>query len=182
MNETSYLILLVLLTLILLVILVLLGLVIYLVVKKEFLSGDKNQSPAIKEEETAEFIERLCHFHPEDRAKGSCAICEKMLCEKCLLSEEHLNFCHEHFSTYSRNEWKKVFSTKVNPQNPDFAAELYDIKNSIWNEHQFPVYIETQHKINVENDQIESYMHLYSISENLSLVTQVLNKFNLSKM
>ena len=102
-----------------------------------------------------------CPNHREEGVKGVCAICEKKFCEKCLrTAEEGPTFCLEHIKTFLNTSWAEIGRTRTTPDNPDAAAHLYKAKREFLKKHSFPCFISTSYKIDVQNDQIDSFVSL----------------------
>ena len=82
---------------------------------------------------------------------------------------EKLIFCLEHYSLYITNKWEVLFTTYVNTKMPFQAVKLHDLKADLWKD-KIPSYMETHYKINLDNDEIESQVFLYCISDQLQLL------------
>ena len=117
----------------------------------------------------------MCDTHPNNRANGSCAICEKLLCEDCNMEIDRFHFCPEHFQLFTSNKWEMLDKIKTTPETTEASAHLFDFKRSKWKENKTPMYIEIHYQINVENDQIESDVALYAIADQAQLLKDELN-------
>jgi hypothetical protein len=112
---------------------------------------------ALKAQQSSVF----CHNHADKSGVGSCGICEHVYCEGCLKEWEHLRFCPEHFQTYTNNKWTHITNVKTTPEETENAVPIYQFKKNIWESEDIPTFIETDYKINVEGDFVESYVKLY---------------------
>ena len=70
----------------------------------------------------------MCDTHPANRANGSCAICEKLLCEDCNMMNGKLHFCPEHFSFYNQNNWVEIDRVKTTPDTTEKSGYLFSFK------------------------------------------------------
>jgi hypothetical protein len=102
----------------------------------------------------------FCSNHPDEYAHGTCAICEKGFCEKCLREVDKIHFCPEHFQTFVNNEWGLVIEERSTPDTAEATQYIHDFKREIWKEG-IPSYIVTHYKINVEGDFVESFVQFY---------------------
>ena len=121
----------------------------------------------------------MCDTHPNNRANGSCAICEKLLCEDCNMMSGKLHFCPEHFNFYNKNTWIEVDRVKTTPETTEKSGYLFSFKKEKWQNKNIPLVIEIHYKINLDNDQIESEVGLFctegyktEIQEELRLIKQ----------
>ncbi len=107
-------------------------------------------------------FEATCHNHPKEPSEGACAICDKYFCKSCLKSHQNLLFCREHISLYLNSHWEEVYSVKSTPNNPEAGVIIVDWKKEIWDTESLPLFVQTHYKINVDGDQIESWVVLFS--------------------
>lgn len=146
-----------------------LGLIVYFV----FFKKDTPQPKAIPTQqelkEKAHKIEKpavdapvltTCEFHEEARAVNVCAICATQLCELCVREDENIVFCPEHFKTYVDHNWVEITNIKTTADTPEASAHVHEFKKKIWNKNGTPTFIVTHYKIDLDNDQIESYVKL----------------------
>ena len=149
-------------------IIILLGVVaglVYLLVKKrkmpKKLWGDSSDPVP---------MEANCHWHTKKEAVGICAICSKSLCQTCLKQWEKLQFCPEHFRTFGENKWIYITNLKTTPEDPGQVEFLFRMKQQLWKEQELPTYIVTHYKIDIETDEIESYVMLYCRSQDIEVI------------
>lgn len=105
--------------------------------------------------------EFYCLNHPEEMSSGVCDICEKAFCAHCLKNHKNLHFCPEHLQIFLTAKWDVVTTVKTNPEETTEGVRLYHVKHDLWKDG-IPSYLETQYKINIENDFIESFVALYA--------------------
>ena len=110
----------------------------------------------------------MCDTHPNARANGHCAICEKLLCEDCNMESEKLHFCPEHYALFTENDWELLQKVKTTPDTTEESAHLFEFKNDKWKNEKVPLYVEIHYQINIENDQIESDVALYALKDQAS--------------
>ncbi len=116
---------------------------------------------AIKEQ--AEEVEKnraYCSLHSNEVAKGMCSICQEAFCENCLRDQEGMNFCSSHLGLFLAHQWVAVEEVKTTPETPETALPVYRFKRKIWSDKGVPAIISTHYKINLEGDDIESYVKL----------------------
>ncbi|MBY0515812.1 MAG: hypothetical protein K2P81_02810 [Bacteriovoracaceae bacterium] len=110
-------------------------------------------------------IEATCQNHENEPSEGACAICDKYFCKSCLKSNQNLWFCREHVSLFLNFEWGEVFSVKSTANDPEAGVAVVDWKKQEWETNGTPLYIQTHYKINVDGDQIESWVVLFAREE-----------------
>jgi hypothetical protein len=106
-------------------------------------------------------VELNCIHHPKIPAVGSCSICENTFCSICLKNHKSLQLCKDHLELFLSNDWGEITTVHTNPNEPEKGIFLYDFKKAVWDSDQIPTYIQTQYKINLESDEIESFVALY---------------------
>lgn len=131
------------------------------------LAHDDRLHPAIKQrlDEAKSAKARLledatCVLHPKEPSEGSCAICNQYFCHSCLKPQQSMLFCREHVGIYLAAAWAEVHSVKSNPHDVEAGVELVEWKKRLWETDKVPTIIQTHYKINVEGDQIESWVVL----------------------
>lgn len=128
------------------------------------LSTDIEHAPQIKLSAKKSIIDTpiltTCKNHEEARAVNVCAICADQLCELCVREDEHIVFCPEHFKTYVDHKWVEISNVRTTADTPEASAYVYEFKKKIWKKEGTPTFIVTHYKIDLDNDQIESYVKL----------------------
>ena len=109
-----------------------------------------------------EMIESTCANHPNEPSEGGCAICAKYFCVNCLKTHGILNFCREHYNVFLSANWSEAYTVKSTPDDPEAGVKVVDWKNKVFETEGTPTYVETHYKINVEGDQIESWIVLFA--------------------
>lgn len=117
------------------------------------------EAQALKAQQHAE---ANCHLHPKEPSEGACAICDHYFCKSCLKSQQSLLFCREHVNLYLNSDWTEVHSIKSTPQDPEAGVAVVEWKKGMWERESLPMYIQTHYKINLEGDQIESWVVLFA--------------------
>jgi hypothetical protein len=123
-------------------------------------------------------IEASCHLHPKEPSEGSCAICAEYFCKSCLKPQQSLLFCREHLNLYLNSQWSEVCNVKSSPTDPEAGVELIDWKKKLWDSEGTPTFIQTHYKINVDGDQIESWVVLFAREKETDEVRKRLGKFS----
>jgi hypothetical protein len=117
--------------------------------------------------------EGMCHYHSNEAARAQCAICSDLLCQQCNREYEHLHFCPTHFELYTSHQWRPLTTVVTRPQTPQHGVALYEFKENLWDNKKIPSYVVTHYKIDVETDQIESYIQLYVREEEFTLLSSL---------
>lgn len=102
-----------------------------------------------------------CITHKENRATGSCQICEETFCGNCLVKHRNLLVCSLHHKLVSKSSWTSIKTVMLTSENPKEGLRLQEIKERLWKEENLPAYIITQYRLNLEQDLIESHMDLF---------------------
>ncbi len=151
-----------------------LGIIVYMVFFKkdktysnisvDDLSPENTQETALKTKIEKSKIDipvlTTCAVHEESRAVNVCAICGTQLCELCVREDENIVFCPEHFKTYVDHKWVEISNVRTTADTPEASAYVYEFKRKIWKREGTPSFIVTHYKIDLDNDQIESYVKL----------------------
>ncbi len=138
----------------------------YLFIQKRSLN-DKKQEPTNDLEK--------CSLHPQIQAESLCVICDEYFCKNCLKTIDGHTLCPTHLKLYSDTIWTEIRRVESNAQHPEEGVRLVEMKKSIWKEHQVPLYLETQYKIDVDHDQITSFLILYGDSQSKDLILSKLD-------
>ncbi len=132
----------------------------------------KQNKPHNKKANNHKFTSVYCKIHENLEATGKCAICEEPFCENCIKSYEHLRFCPEHFKLYNSSKWTPIAKYKSTPGKEIQGIYLYDKKQILWKEKSIPTFIETDYKIDVEKDVVESHFTLFVREEDKDYIRQ----------
>ena len=106
--------------------------------------------------------EATCHVHPKEPSEGACAICDQYFCKSCLKIHGNLLFCREHVAIFLNAPWSEVHSVKSTPQEPEAGVAVVEWKKKIWEQESIPLYVQTHYKINLDGDQIESWLVVFA--------------------
>ncbi len=141
-------------------------------IEKQTLSSEEKQSasPALLLDEKKHY----CSNHPKLPSIGICSICGEAFCANCLKSHKSLQLCLVHLETFLTSQWEEVTSVLTNPNEPEKGVYLYNFKEKMWNNDKIPTYVQTQYKINIENDCIESCVVLFGQKKRISELRQKL--------
>jgi len=107
-------------------------------------------------------LEANCHLHPQEPSEAACAICDDYFCKSCIKTYENKHFCKEHSMLFLNFQWKDVFTLKSTPDDPEAGVRVVEWKKKIWKNEAIPLYIQTHYKIDVDGDQIESWVVLFA--------------------
>ena len=106
--------------------------------------------------------EATCTLHPKEPSEGACAICDQYFCKACLKVHGNLLFCREHVAIFLNSPWSEIHSVKSTPQDPEAGVAVVEWKKKVWEQEGLPLYVQTHYKINLEGDQIESWLVLFA--------------------
>lgn len=119
----------------------------------------------------------FCKLHPGVKATGTCAVCEEMFCEDCMMELDSLTLCPEHFRLVNENEWNVIESVKTDSNDPEASMYIYSFKKKFWKENMIPMYIVTHYQINVESDHIVSQVDLFAKRDEQFSIGSELKKY-----
>ncbi len=107
-------------------------------------------------------LEANCHLHPSEPSEAACAICDDYFCKSCIKTYENKHFCKEHSAYFLNFKWRDVYTLKSTPDDPEAGVRVVEWKKRIWKDESIPLYVQTNYKIDVDGDQIESWVVLFS--------------------
>ncbi len=114
----------------------------------------------------------FCPNHSEEPGEVTCAICERFFCIACIKPYKTLHFCKEHIPLVMRYDWEEVLTVKTSTHDAEGGVRLYAAKKKLFEEQDIPTYVETHYKINVDQDYIETYLVVFAIPKDASLVKE----------
>lgn len=114
--------------------------------------------------------ELFCPNHPEEPGEVTCGICDKLFCPACIKPFKSLHFCREHLPLVMNHQWDEVMTVKTSTQDPEHGVRIYDTKKEIFEKEDLPTFIETHYKINIDQDNIETYLVVFAIKEQLEKI------------
>lgn len=114
----------------------------------------------------------FCPNHPQEPGEVMCAICDSLYCKACIKPFKTMHFCKQHLPLVMQNEWDEVLTLKTSTEDPEEGVRLYDLKKEIFTEDKIPSYVETHYKINVDQDNIETYLVLYGIKSDVETLKE----------
>lgn len=182
----------------LVIIVILLGLlivlfmgIIVLLVYKIFHGQKVLMKAEIKEDATLYMVERekvrstnddnigqYCIDHPELLAKGICSLSDNPFCELCIAKENDIRIARKYLSILLDSDWDNIFFIPNEQVGADILNELYRIKHDIWSSLNIPIITQQQFKINIENDNIESFTLVMGRKIDNELITNKLDFLN----
>ncbi len=119
----------------------------------------------------------FCKLHPGIKAAGTCAVCEEMFCEDCIMDLDGLTLCPEHFRLVNENDWSVIETIKTDSNDPEASMYVYDFKKKYWKDRMTPMYIVTHYQINVESDHIVSQVELFAKRDEQFFISSELKKY-----
>lgn len=125
---------------------------------------DKNEEPIhtkpnVFDKET--FKELVKQSQPSDKKiAGICGVCEKEIAEEDHFEIDKIHFCKEHYNIYIKNEWQEISNQRTTAETPEAGIYIYNFQKSLWKNEKIPSFIVCEYKIDVNTDQIETYVKL----------------------
>lgn len=177
--DTNLILTIILLFVILLLLLVVCGLIAFIYFKSK---NNQNSLPPVASDKNIQFGPNdFKKIFDEQRKKdepimGLCAICEKDLIKSDCYEIDKLHFCREHFDLYTKQEWEPITNQLTTGETPEAGIYIYNFKRNSWIDDKEPMYIQCEYKIDVINDQIETYVQLHVIKERAELLKNKLEK------
>jgi hypothetical protein len=115
------------------------------------------QAPLIQTDPTV----MTCLHHPEEQARGVCAISGDPVCERCVREHDGVIVSFEYFSLFLQSDWIPLETVLTTPDSTEASAHLFLLKQNLWQRDKTPSYVTTHYKINVTEDHIESHVSLH---------------------
>lgn len=113
-----------------------------------------------KKEEVEQSL--YCVDHPDEFAKGKCAISLEPYCEHCLTKQGDVKISRKYLDLYLDNDWVEVLMVPNDAHNSDVKERILKMKKSMWDSQSLPLIIQEHYKINVQDDEIEEYTVILS--------------------
>ena len=149
-------------------------------IKKNQTIGTKNKidTPVVFNKET--FKELIKEAQPTDKKiAGLCGICEKELAEEDHFEIDNIHFCKEHYNLYIKNDWQEISDQRTTADTPEAGIYIYNFQRSLWQNEKVPSFIVCEYKIDVNTDQIETYVKLTVLK---NMAPQLEERLNQSKV
>lgn len=143
--------------------------------KKDRPNEQINSKPEVFDKET--FKELVKQSQPsEKKIAGICGICEKEMAEEDHFEIDNIHFCKEHYNTYIKNEWQEISNQRTTADTPEAGIYIYNFQKSLWQNEKIPSFIVCEYKIDVNTDQIETYVKLTVLKNMASKLEERLNQ------
>ncbi len=91
---------------------------------------------------------------------GICSICEKELNEETHFEIDSIHLCKDHYNTYIKNNWVEICNQRTTADTPEAGVYIYNFQKKLWKNEQVPSFILCEYKIDIETDNIETYVRL----------------------
>ncbi|MBD64218.1 MAG: hypothetical protein CME62_03370 [Halobacteriovoraceae bacterium] len=121
---------------------------------------------------------QFCVDHPENPAKGKCSISEEPYCELCITREKDVRISRKFLHLFLDSEWENLYFLDDDVVGSDALERLMKIKKVMWQEKGTPVIAQKQFKINIENDEIETFTVVMVRPEDKEAVNSKLSFLN----
>lgn len=116
-----------------------------------------------------------CVDHPDEFAKGKCAISGEPYCGHCLTKQGDVRISRKYLDLYLDNEWAEVMMIPNDDHNKDVKSRLMKMKKEMWETENLPLIVQEHYKINVQADEIEEYTVILSRVDDLNYVKKELS-------
>lgn len=113
---------------------------------------------------------RFCVDHPEMPAKGICSISGDHFCELCITKERDVRIARKYLHMFLDTDWQQSYFFNDFEMGETKIAELMRVKADLWRDKEIPVIAQKQFKINIENDDIETYTAVMTREEDKSVI------------
>jgi hypothetical protein len=116
-----------------------------------------------------------CIDHPDEFAKGKCAISGEFYCMHCLTKQGDVKISKKYLDLYLDNEWIEVSMIPNDENNLDLKERILKMKQHLWDANNLPLIVQGHYKINVQDDQIEEYTVLFARKEDEKFIKKELS-------
>lgn len=106
----------------------------------------------------ANTVARVCSDHPDIPAYKQCALSGEYLCQNCITKQSDVWVGKKYMDLYLDTNWEELLMISNTEDNKDSIQKIMEKKRGLWEGESLPVIVQGHYKINVENDDIESYM------------------------
>ncbi len=141
---------------------------------------DKKETPPqqILDKETLKEIMSQTNKN-EKKIVALCNVCETELEEQDHFEIDNLHFCKEHYNIFIKNEWSEISNQKTTADTPEAGIYIYNFQRDLWHSEKIPSFIVCEYKIDVNTDQIETYVKLNVIDK---MATQLEERLKQSRV
>jgi hypothetical protein len=104
-----------------------------------------------------EHLASVCVDHPDEPAVKRCAISGDPFCEHCITRQNDTWVARKYLDLFLDSDWEELMMLPDHKTEHDVKTRLSKMKSDLWKKKGIPVIIQSNYKINVEEDEIESY-------------------------
>lgn len=116
----------------------------------------------------------ICIDHPEELSLNICSISEQPYCEKCIIKHDETWVAKKHLDILVNSKWQEILNFEQT-NNVVEVEKIKSIKLKLWENHSIPILIQGNYKIDVEDDQIHSFMVIKARMQDLEIVQKELS-------
>lgn len=98
-----------------------------------------------------------CIDHPSEVSIGNCAISGNAYCNHCLKTFQNVKVGKKFLNMYLASDWIDFLIIPKKDIYEDVDINLLELKRQLWEQNQLPVIVQNHHKINIDDDKIESF-------------------------
>lgn len=133
----------------------------------------------VKESEGKSNLEaKLCSDHPDTPAFKQCALSGEYLCANCITKQRDTWVAKKYMDLFLDSNWEEFIMLANTEENQDNIQEILDRKRELWSGDNVPLIVQGHYKINVENDNIESFTVVLIRPEDRDKIQQALSIFH----
>lgn len=114
-----------------------------------------------------EAIGDYCVDHPTEVSVGNCAISGNACCKHCLKTFQNIKVGKKYLNMFMANDWLDFLIIPKRDIYDDIDPRLLDLKRELWESEKMPIIVQNHYKINIVDDQIESYTVFKSRKEDV---------------
>jgi hypothetical protein len=115
----------------------------------------------------------FCINHHDVEYESTCQVCYAHLCHQCIHPVGSIHFCSTHLNLFRQEKWDLFLVLKTSPNNPELGVIAFDLKKSLWENQQIPIYIETGYEINVDQDRVDTILKFHTLENHLEYIKNV---------
>jgi hypothetical protein len=121
------------------------------------------------------FRPSVCIDHPDRTSYGVCALTQEKYCEECLSRIDEIVIAKKYMDYFMSYDWEQVFMIPTFEEDEEFHGRIMKFKQDLWEKKELPLIIQGHYKINIENDDIESYTVILARKEDQSFIKEELS-------
>lgn len=123
----------------------------------------------------AQNLASVCIDHPDAPALKKCSLSDQSYCESCITRQLDVWVAKKYLDVLLDSEWEELFMLPDTKSHHDVKVRLKKVKAELWEKRGIPVLVQGHYKINVEEDEIESYTVIKARAQDLEFIKKELS-------